>query len=786
MNGLDMGLLKWFLLCGLAFGCVVFVTEDAEAVERPTDPGPYKMGFINDNFTVTTRIDWKELYSQDFLDTRVNPPGVESTSYVRYFYPAIDDGMNANPDTTGAPYPTIFFVEIDYNLTRQIDLISFLVSHGIIVMFEMGLKPMYLHGVESIDHQLDRINRLNDLTEDPTSILYRMVDTDGMGAIGHNMTGMGATATCCLYPQFKLTIELSPSSPDPSKFYEEMDLYGPMRVEDKNAMVIVGDLDPTSMNTASIAYNAFTKYSEDGGAIIKATVANSGIDGPWPLDLIVSFILYHLKEIDDYETFLYGEKVLDGIADDRYKIEFQRTGDTQFPPDMMIEVPSAPIYMETNLELNITFIEYPEFYTCSELTVDWYVDNNGSKVPFKQWSVVHQFQSPKKYKLSARWKIGEQYGWVAPIEFTVVNMPPVANAGLNITVNMDEEVVFDGNASWDTPSHVAGLEYKWSFPDGDGTEYSNVSMFTKTFTEARQFQATLTVRDPLGAESTSVCYITVENVAPNCNISRPKDDAKRFTDSKIEFIGLGRDTPSDNNSLWYSWDFGDGRTADSAKVSHTYEEAGTYTVTLTVEDDDGAISVVTHNITIKAAPLLDGPVVFSLAVGFFTILGLAVAFSTEPGKYWLGLVGAPLFVKTQEVLDNKTRHALLGIIVKDPGIHYSAIKEEFGLANGAAAHHLYVLERESFIRSVRDGKLKRFYQTDVKVPDDVGMSPEETRGAIVELVRERPGISQLEIMEELELERNEASYYLRNLVKEDRLKAGKEGRFTVYMVNGRK
>jgi predicted transcriptional regulator len=124
------------------------------------------------------------------------------------------------------------------------------------------------------------------------------------------------------------------------------------------------------------------------------------------------------------------------------------------------------------------------------------------------------------------------------------------------------------------------------------------------------------------------------------------------------------------------------------------------------------------------------------------------------------------------------------MIVTNPGVHYSALKEELELPNGVAAYHLNMLERKSVIRSARDGKLKRFYQVHQKTPEDVGMSPEGTRDAIVELVRKRPGISQLEVMEELGLERNEASYYLRAMVKEGRLNAGKEGRFTVYTVNG--
>ncbi len=165
--------------------------------------------------------------------------------------------------------------------------------------------------------------------------------------------------------------------------------------------------------------------------------------------------------------------------------------------------------------------------------------------------------------------------------------------------------------------------------------------------------------------------------------------------------------------------------------------------------------------------------------------GTASISTTESGRYRWGLLLGPLTtrLKRDEVLDNKTRFALHGMIREHPGIHYNALMREFDLKNGAAAYHLSVLEKEAYVRSVRDGRLKRFYPTEVKVPDDFRLTPEEIKKTILEMVTSNPGISQKEIVDELDLKDITVRYHLRAMVADGTLRDSKDGRLTIYHRN---
>jgi PKD repeat protein len=83
-----------------------------------------------------------------------------------------------------------------------------------------------------------------------------------------------------------------------------------------------------------------------------------------------------------------------------------------------------------------------------------------------------------------------------------------------------------------------------------------------------------------------------ENQAPVASFTFTTNDLTASFDAN------GSNDP-DGNIVSYAWSFGDGTTGSGVTTSKTYAAAGTYTVTLTVTDDDGATGTKTQSVTVS-------------------------------------------------------------------------------------------------------------------------------------------------------------------------------------------
>ncbi len=170
-------------------------------------------------------------------------------------------------------------------------------------------------------------------------------------------------------------------------------------------------------------------------------------------------------------------------------------------------------------------------------------------------------------------------------------------------------------------------------------------------------------------------------------------------------------------------------------------------------------------------PILPIVLVILLAIG----ISFAAAFSRESTKYSILMFFVPLFtrLRRREVLDHETRGMIRGYVIANPGDHFNSIKASLGLKNGTLAHHINILERENIIKSIKDGKFRRFFPIGMKVTDDA--YPTKIERLILEIVKETPGITQKDIAKQLGMSQPTASYHLTKLKNSNAIRTEREG-----------
>ena len=150
------------------------------------------------------------------------------------------------------------------------------------------------------------------------------------------------------------------------------------------------------------------------------------------------------------------------------------------------------------------------------------------------------------------------------------------------------------DASTDTDGTI--VSYAWDFGDGaTSTEADPVHSYA---TEG-VVTVELTVTDNLGATSsvTGTVNPVAPNVPPTADFSYVCDDLEcTFTDTS---------TDTDGTIVSHAWTFGDGATSDLADPIHTFSVAGTYTVELTVTDNETGEGFTSPELNVEITPNVD-------------------------------------------------------------------------------------------------------------------------------------------------------------------------------------
>ncbi|MEE8104605.1 MAG: PKD domain-containing protein [Planctomycetota bacterium] len=184
---------------------------------------------------------------------------------------------------------------------------------------------------------------------------------------------------------------------------------------------------------------------------------------------------------------------------------------------------------------------------------------------------------------------------------TVANVAPLAGVGGPYPGDEGSAVAFSATVS--DPGTADTHTYVWDFGDGANDTGKNV---THAYVDNGTYTVTVTVTDDDGASDADATTATIFNVAPSANAGGPYAGT---SGTAINFTGSASD-PGSADTHTFLWNFGDGSpSANGANVSHTYVADATYSVTLTVMDDDGGSD---NDMTTATIGGQAGPVTFAI------------------------------------------------------------------------------------------------------------------------------------------------------------------------------
>ncbi len=193
------------------------------------------------------------------------------------------------------------------------------------------------------------------------------------------------------------------------------------------------------------------------------------------------------------------------------------------------------------------------------------------------------------------------------------------------------------------------------------------------------------------------------------------------------------------------------------------------------EESADADNRVESPVAADEAPVLDAPAGEAANNPFLTggLLGMGVVmlsglvFEFIRVVVLVALVAPMLAAKSRHREDDLTKGRILGYIEANAGIHFSALRDGLGLANGVTAYHANNLEREGKIFSWKSGKNRRYASSSVPKHERKRFQNPltGTRLAVLEVLAEKgqAGTTTKELRERLDISRQLLSHHLNDL-----------------------
>ncbi|GEM_PF-3660233 len=156
---------------------------------------------------------------------------------------------------------------------------------------------------------------------------------------------------------------------------------------------------------------------------------------------------------------------------------------------------------------------------------------------------------------------------------------------------VDETVTFDASNSSDRNGNI--ISYEWDY--GDQNTGSGVNS-THAYSSEGIYTVTLTIidNDEIADIATKLITVTPKPLPPEASFIFSSTSPE--VGQTVTFDASNSSDP-DGMIINHIWNFGDGTTGTGMTVTHSYASDGSYTVTLTVTDNDSLTDTATKTIS---------------------------------------------------------------------------------------------------------------------------------------------------------------------------------------------
>jgi len=237
-------------------------------------------------------------------------------------------------------------------------------------------------------------------------------------------------------------------------------------------------------------------------------------------------------------------------------------------------------------------------------SVSWDFGDGNSSNDFEP---DHTYQTPGYYTVDLTVTFDDGCQVTVSEQIRVMDLPNAQFTMSDSYACPGQEITFTHFSS--QPGEGEITSWRWEFEGGTISETFQsgdpVSM-VYAFEDSGVHEVTLTVFNELGCSDSITRQVYVYS-GPTADFS-----AEPSCEGEVVAFRDASDGGGQGSIIDWHWDFGDGNHSDHPNPMHTYSNAGTYSVTLTVTDTNGCSDEITAPVTVIEAPeinagvLLDG------------------------------------------------------------------------------------------------------------------------------------------------------------------------------------